>query len=146
MARILAIDDEIDMLILIKNIFQRSGHEVEVLENPLLLNESKLHLYDLILLDIMMPGMDGIDLLKMIRSKVDCPILFLTAKTMQRDLVEGLTSGADDYVYKPFGAEELKARINAHLRREKRQRHNSINLGNIRFNLNSMETFIGEKK
>ena len=76
----------------------------------------ELHRYDLILLDIMMPGMDGFELCKRIRALVDCPILFLTAKTEEKSLVNGLSLGADDYISKPFGVMELRARIHAHLR------------------------------
>ena len=81
----------------------------------------ELHRYDLILLDIMMPGIDGFELCKKIRTLVDCPILFLTAKTEENSLVNGLSLGADDYISKPFGVMELRARIHAHLRREHRE-------------------------
>ena len=85
------------------------------LSNPLKLNMEELHRYDLILLDIMMPGIDGFELCKKIRTLVDCPILFLTAKTEENSLVNGLSLGADDYISKPFGVMELRARIHAHL-------------------------------
>ena len=123
MSLILAVDDELDMLDLIKNILKKNNHEVDAYQNPLDIDNSKLSKYDLILLDVMMPGIDGISFCKEIRGKVDCPILFLTAKTMEEDIVEGLLIGGDDYITKPFGAAELVARIEAHLRREKRERH-----------------------
>ena len=69
----------------------------------------------------MMPGMDGFELCKRIRALVDCPILFLKAKTEENSLVNGLSLGADDYISKQFGVMELRARINAHLRREHRE-------------------------
>ena len=75
----------------------------------------------MILLDIMMPGIDGFELCKRIRALVDCPILFLTARTEENSLENGLSFGADDYISKPFGVIELRARINAHLRREHRE-------------------------
>ena len=146
MSLILAVDDELDMLELIKNILKKNNHEVDVYQNPLEIDNSKLSKYDLILLDIMMPGIDGISFCKDIRAKVDCPILFLTAKTMEEDIVEGLLIGGDDYITKPFGAAELLARIEAHLRREKRERHTSLNLGGIRFDLFSNEVFVGDEK
>lgn len=146
MAKILAIDDELDMLILIKNILKKKGHTVDIYQNPLDLNENEISKYNLILLDIMMPGIDGISLCKQIRDKVDSPIIFLTAKTMEEDIVNGLLSGGDDYITKPFGVEELSARIEAHLRREKREKHTSLNLGNIRFDLSSKEVFIDNEK
>ena len=146
MSLILAVDDELDMLDLIKNILKKNNHQVDVYQNPLDIDNSKLSKYDLILLDVMMPGIDGISFCKEIRGKVDCPILFLTAKTMEEDIVEGLLIGGDDYITKPFGAAEFLARIEAHLRREKRERHTSLNLGEIRFDLSSNEVFVVEEK
>lgn len=146
MSLILAVDDELDMLDLIENILKKNNHKVDVYQNPLDINYSKLSKYDLILLDVMMPGIDGISFCKEIRGKVDCPILFLTAKAMEEDIVEGLLIGGDDYITKPFGAAELLARIEAHLRREKRERHTSLNLGEIRFDLSSNEVFVVEEK
>lgn len=146
MSLILAVDDELDMLELIKNILKKNNHQVDVYQNPLDVDNSKLSKYDLILLDVMMPGIDGISFCKDIRAKVDCPILFLTAKTMEEDIVEGLLIGGDDYITKPFGAAELLARVEAHLRREKRERHTSLNLGGIRFDLSSNEVFVGDEK
>lgn len=80
---------------------------------------------DLILLDINMPDMDGLDLCKIIREHVSCPILFLTARVTEEDKVIGLMSGGDDYITKPFGLNELSARIKAHLRRESRGKNNA---------------------
>ena len=146
MATILAVDDELDMLVLIKNILKKKEHSVDICQNPLEIDENKLNKYDLILLDVMMPGIDGISFCKKIRDKVDCPILFLTAKTMESDIVEGLLSGGDDYITKPFGVSELQARVEAHLRREQREKHSSLNLGNIRFDLSSNEVFVKNEK
>ena len=86
----------------------------------------KLNRYDLIILDIMMPGTDGFSFCEKIRDMVDCPILFLTAKTMENDITFGLGLGADDYLTKPFRIPELRARVNAHIRREQRERHSSL--------------------
>ena len=76
--------------------------------------------FDLILLDIMMKGLSGLDVCRKIRSRVSCPILFLSAKDSVKDIVAGLDLGADDYLTKPFVLEELVARIQAHLRRQMR--------------------------
>ena len=73
MSLILAIDDELDMLNLIKNILKKNNHEVDIYQNPLEIDNSKLSKYDLILLDVMMPDVDGISFCKEIRGKVDCP-------------------------------------------------------------------------
>ena len=93
------------------------------LEDPLQLEEDKLGRYQLILLDVMMPGIDGFDLCRRIREKVDCPILFLTAKTEEKDVMTGLGAGGDDYITKPFGIGELRARVAAHIRRENREKN-----------------------
>jgi DNA-binding response OmpR family regulator len=144
--KILVVDDEPDMLVLIKNILEKKNYLVDTFKDPSEIDQNKLTTYDLILLDIMMPGVDGITFCKEIRAKVDCPILFLTAKTMENDIVEGLISGADDYITKPFGVQELVARIEAHLRRERREKHSSINLGDIRLDLSSSEVFVKDEK
>lgn len=75
---------------------------------------------DLILLDINMPGMDGLAFCKTVREEVTCPILFLTARTAEQDRINGLLIGGDDYITKPFSLPEVAARIAAHLRRESR--------------------------
>ena len=146
MAKILAIDDEIDMLILIKNILIKEDYIVDIYQTTADIDENSLGKYDLILLDVMMLEVDGISYCKKIRSKVDCPIIFLTAKTMESDIVDGLLSGGDDYITKPFGVGELLARVEAHLRREQREKHSSLNLGNIKFDLSSNQVFVKEEE
>ncbi len=146
MAKILAIDDEMDMLMLIKNILSQKSYSVDIVQNTEDVQEYKLSEYDLILLDVMMPGTDGISYCRRIRAKADCPIIFLTAKTMEADIVEGLSTGADDYITKPFGVNELIARVEAHLRREGRDRHASLNVGDIKFDLSSNEIFVKGKR
>ncbi|MCI8302270.1 MAG: response regulator transcription factor [Oscillospiraceae bacterium] len=84
---------------------------------------------DLILLDINMPGMDGLSVCRTIRAHVACPILFLTARIESADQIIGFQAGADDYILKPFDLDELAARIAAHLRREQRR----ISPSNLRF-------------
>ena len=117
MTEILAIDDDREILAVIKKALLREGYQVTALEDPLQLEEDKLGRYQLILLDVMMPGIDGFDLCRRIREKVDCPILFLTAKTEEKDVMTGLGAGGDDYITKPFKLGVLVSRINALLRR-----------------------------
>ena len=90
MATILAIDDEKDILNLIRRILSRDGHLVETLSDSAAVEAARPERFDLILLDVMMPGMDGFALCEMLRERVDCPILFLTAKTDESSLVCGL--------------------------------------------------------
>lgn len=116
--RVMIIDDEPKILRFIAANLKSLEYEVhtfmrgsEALDNYDLLNP------DLILLDIMMPGMDGFELLKRLRSFSDVPVIMLTARGDSNDKVLGLNSGADDYLTKPFSLEELFARVNAVLRR-----------------------------
>jgi len=122
MKKILAIDDEQMMLDLIKDHFTAEGYMVYTAidhESTMKgLNASP----DIILLDINMPWKDGLSLCKEIREYVTSPILFLTAKVTEQDKVRGLIVGGDDYITKPFSLQELTARVNAHIRREERQR------------------------
>ena len=139
MAMILVVDDEMAILELIKNGLQKDEHIVSVYGAAEQVPLDKLRHYDLMILDIMMPGMDGFAFCEKIRPLVDCPILFLTAKTMENDITFGLGLGADDYLMKPFRMTELRARINAHLRRESRERHTSLVLGSVRIDLSAKE-------
>lgn len=126
MASILAIDDDIQILSIIKRALEKDYHRVDTFNNVNQMEDNILMRYDLILLDVMMPGIDGFTYCSKIREKVDCPIIFITAKTMEEDLTQGLAIGADDYMKKPFGIGELRARVNAHLRRERREYRHRI--------------------
>ena len=147
MARLLVIDDEKAILDLVKNSLEKDGHIVTVCESVADVTINALKNYDLILLDIMMPDVDGFMFCKKIRGIVDCPILFLTAKVMETDIVYGLGIGADDYITKPFRIGELRARVTAHLRRERREHHNTLGFEQeIKFDLSSKELFMKGKK
>ena len=146
MAKILAVDDEPAILEMIESILNKDGHLVTKVSNPLKINMEELHRYDLILLDIMMPGIDGFELCKRIRILVDCPILFLTAKTEENSLVNGLSLGADDYISKPFGVMELRARINAHLRREHREHSVRMVLGRVCIQISQKKLLVDDKE
>lgn len=139
MAAILVVDDEITILELIKNGLQKDQHFVTTYALAEQVPLDKLGSYDLILLDVMMPGMDGVTFCEKIRSMVDCPIVFLTAKTMENDMILGLGAGADDYLTKPFRIAELRARVNAHLRREKREHHAVLHLDRVKIDLSAKE-------
>lgn len=135
MIKILAIDDDEQILRLIRNALTKEGYEVTALVDPLELKRLRLEEYQLILLDVMMPGIDGFTLCEKIRDSVDCPILFLTAKTKEADIMKGLGIGGDDYITKPFGIGELRARTAAHLRRETREKRHVISIDGVHFYL-----------
>lgn len=139
LTHLLVVDDEVSILELIKNSLGKDGYLITVCQNADDVDIKKLHFYDLILLDVMMPGTDGFEFCKQIRNMVDCPILFLTAKTMEHDITFGLGLGADDYLTKPFRIAELRARVNAHLRRERRERHTALTFDRIKIDLSAKE-------
>ncbi|CEN87000.1 response regulator transcription factor [Paraclostridium sordellii] len=145
-AEILVIDDEIEICNLIKNALKKQGHIVTVKNNAIDINEEELIKFDLILLDVMMPGIDGFTLCKNIRDEVDCPIIFITAKTMEEDILEGFSIGGDDYIKKPFSIIELRARVEAHLRREHREKHQFLSTNGLKFNLKSKEIYFNDYK
>jgi DNA-binding response OmpR family regulator len=117
-ARVLVIDDEPDIRKLVAHLLSRAGHEVSEAEN----GRAGLRAFhasppDLVLLDVSMPEMDGWQTLERIRDLSDVPVLMLTARGTELERVRGLQAGADDYVVKPFGRQELLARVQAILRR-----------------------------
>ena len=146
LAKILVIDDEPDILALIKNILHKDNHLVTTVTNPEKILNIAFVKFDLILLDVMMPGMDGFTFCRKIRDNVDCPIIFLTAKNMEIDIMYGLGLGADDYITKPFGVGELRARVNAYLRRENREKHSALCVSGVKFDLSGKEILADDKK
>lgn len=146
LANILIIDDEPDILALVNNILSKDHHRVTVKTSARHMPLNEYSTFDLILLDVMMPDIDGFELCTQIRDIVDCPILFLTAKSMETDIMFGLSVGADDYIVKPFRAGELKARVNAHLRREDRGKNHMLSASGVKFNLSAKEVSIDKEK
>jgi DNA-binding response OmpR family regulator len=120
MSKILIIDDEEDLVMLLKDSLEGKGHNIFTANNGTEGIEKSKEQPELIILDIMMPDMDGYEVCRNIRDRVQCPIIFLSAKQSEMDKVKGLAVGGDDYIVKPFSLKELMARIDAHLRREKR--------------------------
>lgn len=144
MARILAIDDEQAILATLSRVLKRDGHEVVCITEPERVLGMDLARIDLVLCDVMMPGLDGFELVRTIRPSFDGPILFLTAKVAEEDAVVGLGLGADDYMRKPFGVAELRAKVSAHLRREQREHTHSLTVGSVRMNLSAKEVCVGD--
>ncbi len=118
--RILVIDDEQDILRLVEKTLS-GQYQVDTVLFPAQSIPGELSVYSLIIMDVMMPGESGYDLLAKMRDTVDCPVVFLSAKALEDDIVYGLSIGADDYIRKPFSVAELRARIAAHIRRDKRE-------------------------
>ena len=116
--RILVVDDEEDICDLIRFNLEEEGYVVSVSNNGMdALNKVDRNLPDAIILDLMIPGISGMELCKKIKSKFDVPILMVTARAGETDAVLGLEMGADDYIRKPFSPRELTARLKAVLRR-----------------------------
>lgn len=148
--KILIVDDDKEIALLISDTLTDEGYECLISSNgtgafTLIKNNPDI---SLILLDIMLPDMDGLEICKQIRSAVTCPILFVTAKNRTYDTMLGLEMGADDYISKPFVSEELVARVKAHLRRERRslrKKNYTLTIGNIQLDPESYEVKVNNK-
>lgn len=145
MAHILVVDDDKDLCALLRTALERDGHQVSTRLSGREVDESACRWADCILLDVMMPGEDGFALCRRIRGLADCPILFLTAKTEEADVLTGLGLGGDDYLSKPFRIAELRARVAAHLRRESRAPRSRIRRGGLDFDLEERAVYCGEE-
>ena len=144
MAHILAVDDDADLRALLKTALERDGHQVTALPGGAAVTAEHCRWADCILLDVMMPGEDGFATCRRVRSLADCPILFLTAKTEEADVLTGLGLGGDDYLTKPFRVAELRARVAAHLRREGRTPRTRLRRGGLDFDLGERAVYAGE--
>ncbi len=144
MEKILIIDDDTDIADLESFLLKSEGFETVVCNlGEEGLEELEKTKYDLVLMDIMMPGISGIELCAKVREKVDCSIIFVTAKANLVDKMVGFEIGADDYITKPFENQELVSRVKAHLRKDKRNKKqnnaNIIKVGEIELNKESYE-------
>lgn len=127
-SKILVVDDEEGIITLLRDYFEINDYKVYTAQNGKEALEKISKNPDIILLDINMPEIDGIEVCSRIRDYISCPILFLTAKIENNDKINGFRVGADDYIVKPFDLEELGARVSAHLRREQRKsNHTKVN-------------------
>ena len=143
MAWILAVDDEEGIRNLIQNALEKDGHRVSVCKNTEVIKEKDLIHYDLILLDIMMPGMSGLRTCEEIRKVSNVPVLFLTAKAQESDKLIGLMAGGDDYLPKPFSYAELLGRND----RVQESADEYLEIGNIRIHKEYNEIYVsGEQK
>jgi DNA-binding response OmpR family regulator len=117
-ARILVAEDDPKQANLIRIYLEREGHQIRVVgDGRSALDQCRARQPDLVVLDVMMPKLDGLDVCRVLRAESDVPILLLTARTTEEDVLLGLDIGADDYVTKPYSPRELAARVRALLRR-----------------------------
>ncbi len=117
-ARILVVEDDATIAEVVGRYLQRDGHEVEVVADGLrALSRCHAQRPDLVVLDLMLPGLDGLEVCRRLRERDDIPIIILSARGTETDKLRGLDLGADDYVAKPFSPRELAARVRSVLRR-----------------------------
>lgn len=130
--RVLVVDDEPMIVEMLTMGLNYQGFEVSAAANGLsALEQAHLHKPDLIVLDVMLPGIDGVEVCRQLRARSDVGILMLTARGELEDRVRGLDSGADDYLVKPFTFRELMARVRAILRRRGINLQQSLRMGDL---------------
>jgi two-component system, OmpR family, response regulator len=121
MKKILIVEDDLSIAKLQRDYLELSGFEVKLCQDGVEgLNSIKENVYDLIILDIMLPQLDGFDILRSMRDEKDIPVLLVSAKKEEIDKIRGLSLGANDYITKPFSPSELVARVKAHLQNYER--------------------------
>lgn len=158
MPRILIVEDEDEIAMLEKDYLEVGGFETDIVtDGKVALEKAVKGHYDLIILDIMLPGISGYDICRNVRDKIDIPILMVTAKSESIDKIRGLGLGADDYISKPFDPAELVARVKAHLSRYERLTNNKgkvsnsqqegvITAGNLRILIKSWKVYKGKEE
>ncbi|MDF3000906.1 MAG: Two-component response regulator yycF, partial [Bacillota bacterium] len=121
MGRILIVEDDVEISMLERDYLEINGFEAEIISDGSIAVQTALNgEYDLILLDLMLPGCNGYEICRELRDRIDIPILMVTARSESVDKIRGLGLGADDYIAKPFDPAELVARIKSHLSRYER--------------------------
>lgn len=152
--RVLVVEDEIELAAVVISYFEREGYLVDsAVDGPSAVEKARLGQPDLIILDLMLPGFDGIEACRQIRTFSDAYILMLTAREEEIDKIVGFAVGADDYVVKPFSPRELIARSKAILRRPRTQatgdlaisNNDVIRFGEIALDSNSRTVMLGEQ-
>ena len=145
---LLLIDDDAELCGMMSEFFTQEGHRLDCAYNGREGLTAALNgAYDLVLLDVMLPAIDGFELLQRLRRRKDLPVIMLTARVQQRDRIRGLDSGADDYLPKPFDPDELLARVRAVLRRSEslnRSESEDLVIGNIRVNPTTREAWLDD--
>ena len=145
--RVLIVEDDAEIADVLRRSLRIEGYDVKVSgDGGEALGEASLFEPDAVVLDLGLPGLDGIEVSKKLREDGDVPILMLTARDSLEDRVEGLDSGADDYLVKPFEREELLARLRALLRRRPPRGSASLVVGDLRLNPDAREVFRGDRR
>ena len=141
---ILLIDDDRELCEMMKEFFAGAGHHLDCeYDGRRGLTCAASGTYDLVILDVMLPVIDGFSVLQQLRRRKDVPVILLTARAQHRDRILGLNSGADDYLPKPFDPDELHARIRAVLRRtDTTKGSKDVTIGDIRINATRREVWI----
>lgn len=145
MYKILVVDDDFEILKLMRTILEMKNYQVMTYQEvtvPININNFKG--FDLILLDVMMPNIDGMQICKQIRNKVSSPIIFVSAKDTEEDIVSGLNLGGDDYITKPFSINQLIAKVAANLKREERYKQGELSNQIVR-ELSPITIYLQEK-
>lgn len=146
---VLIVDDELSVREVAQRYLERDGYAVSVAETGTQgweMIEGNKGAYDLVVLDVMLPGLDGFEILRKVRGSSDLPIIMLTARTEEHDRIEGLERGADDYVPKPFSPRELVSRVKAVLRRTQPFQPNtdeSVTAGEVVLHPNTRQVIVG---
>lgn len=146
MYKILVVDDDFEILKLMRTILEMKNYQVMTYQEvtvPIDINNFKG--FDLILLDVMMPNIDGMQICKQIRNKVSSPIIFVSAKDTEEDIVSGLNLGGDDYITKPFSINQLVAKVAANLKREERYKQGELSNQVVR-DLSPITIYLQEKR
>jgi two-component system response regulator MtrA len=132
MTLIMVVDDDQDLAEMLGIVLNGAGYEVDLINHgDQALESFRANKPDLVLLDVMLPGIDGIEICRQIRAESMVPIVMLTAKSDSHEIVLGLDAGADDYIVKPFKSSELVARLKVRLRRTPGDGGNSLRIGDI---------------
>ena len=144
--RILVVEDDEDIAQALQRSLRMEGYEVRTAgDGELALEHGRSFAPDLVILDLGLPGLDGLDVARALRSEDDVPILILTARDAVESRVEGLDSGADDYLVKPFERQELLARMRALLRRRPPRGSAPLRVGDLSLNADTHEVVRGER-
>lgn len=146
--RILVVEDDTQMATLLRRGLEAEGHEIVIaIDGLFALDQMESKVFDVAIVDVMMPRLDGFELSRIVRSRGDnTPILLLTAREAVVDRVSGLDSGADDYLTKPFSFDELHARLRALVRRELKDSRITLQLGDLRLEVATYRAWKREKQ